>query len=70
MEQRGPGGGWEFASAIPGYKGSGYLVYKPHSNFGGAEKKPKSMSDERIKSYYFKVKTPGTYRFVMTSNGT
>jgi len=66
-EQRGPGGGWEFRSELGGYGGSGYLVYKPHSNFGGTEPKPQNMADERIKSYFFKVNTPGIYRVVMRS---
>lgn len=66
-EQRGPGGGWEFDNRLQGYQGSGYLVYKPNSDFGGAEKKPKNMNDERIKTYSFKVNTPGRYRVVIRS---
>lgn len=66
-EQRGGGGGWEYANALPGYGGSGYLVYKPDSSFGGAERKPANMGEERIKSYFFKVRTPGTYRVALTS---
>lgn len=66
-EQRGPGGGWEFMSSLGGYQGSGYLVYKPYSNFGGAEPKPENMNDPRIKTYSFKVNTPGRYRVVLKS---
>lgn len=66
-EQRGPGGGWEFQEALQGYGGSGYLVYKPNSSFGGSEPKPDNMADPRIKTYWFRVFTPGTYRVVLKS---
>lgn len=66
-EQRGPGGGWEFQNSLAGYQGSGYLVYKPDSSFGGAEAAPTNMNDARIKTYSFKVNRPGMYRVVMKS---
>lgn len=66
-EQRGPGGGWEFKGDLPGYEGSGYLSYKPYSNIEWAEAKPQNMNDERIKTYWFKVKTPGHYRVLIKS---
>ncbi|CAN8073081.1 unnamed protein product [Agarophyton chilense] len=67
VEQRGPGGGWEFQSSLQGYGGSGYLSYKPWSSFGGTEPKPYSIHDERIKTYFFTVNVTGTYRVVMRS---
>lgn len=67
-EQRGPGGGWEFGEALPGWDGSGYLAYKPDSSIGWAEQPPTSMADERIKTYRFKVNTAGTYRMVLKSS--
>lgn len=67
MEQRGPGGGWEWMNNLPGYGGSGYLTYKPNSNFGGAEPKPQNLEEPRIKTFFFKVKTPGSYRVLIRS---
>ncbi|PXF42028.1 hypothetical protein BWQ96_08236 [Gracilariopsis chorda] len=66
-EQRGPGGGWDFKSDFSGYEGSGYLSYKPWSNYGGTEAKPESMLDTRIKTYFFTVNTTGKYRIVLKS---
>lgn len=67
VEQRGPGGGWEHTTTPAGWLGSGALTYKPWSSFGGTEWKPSSFKDPRIKSYFFQVNVPGTYRVLLRS---
>lgn len=66
-EQRGGGGGWNFSKNVPGYRGSGYLEYKPLSSFGGIEPKPYNYMDPRIKTYFFTVTKPGIYRIMLRS---
>src|SRR5688572_24083249 len=54
--------GWKFESALPGFKGDGYVTWRGQGDWGPEKRAYDSIADSgHIITYTFSINTTGTY---------